>query len=179
MPRAASARRYAQAVFELALENNELERWLEDLTLLADAVANQDFVEFLSEPRVPAPSKLEVIREALGASVGPLALNLISLLATRNLVHLLPDIANLYQEALDAQQGIERAEVVSAVPLDDAQRQSVSEMIGAISSSEVRLSTRVEPSIVGGMIVRIGDRVIDGSTRAKLRAMRRDLAERR
>jgi len=65
------------------------------------------------------------------------------------------------------------------VPLDDAQRQSVSEMIGAISSSEVRLSTRVEPSIVGGMIVRIGDRVIDGSTRAKLRAMRRDLAERR
>jgi F-type H+-transporting ATPase subunit delta len=179
MPRAASARRYAQAVFELALENNELERWLEDLTLLADSVANQQFVDFVSEPRVPTPSKIEVIREALGSSVSPLALNLISLLATRNLVHLLPGIADQYQDLLDAQQDIERAEVVSAVPLDDAQRQSVTEMIGAISSSEVRLNTRVEPAIVGGMIVRIGDRVIDGSTRSRLQAMQRDLVERR
>jgi F-type H+-transporting ATPase subunit delta len=106
-------------------------------------------------------------------------LNLISLLATRNLVHLLPAVADQYQDLLDAEQGIERAEVVSAVPLDDAQRQSVTEMISAISSAEVRLNTRVEPGIVGGMIVRIGDRVIDGSTKSRLQAMQRELAERR
>ena len=178
MPRAASARRYAQAVFELALENRELEKWFDDLTLLSDSVSNQEFLDFLSQPRVTSEEKIRVVRDALGDSVGPLALNLMSLLATKNIAHILPGITDQYQELLDAQQGIERAETVTAIPLDDDEQRRVTEMLSAMSGREVRLTTRVDAEILGGMIIRIGDRVMDGSTRSRLQAMRRELAER-
>ena len=179
MPRAASARRYAQAVFELALENRELEKWFDDLTLLSDSVSNQEFLDFLSQPRVTSEEKIRVVRDALGDSVGPLALNLMSLLATKNIAHILPGITDQYQELLDAQQGIERAEAVTAIPLDDDEQRRVTEMLSALSGRDVRLTARVDAEILGGMIIRIGDRVMDGSTRSRLQAMRRELAERR
>ena len=179
MPRPASARRYAQAVFQLAVEYDELEKWLDDLMILADSVTSSQFLDFMSQPRVPTAAKLEVIRESLGDSVGRLATNLISLLATRNIAHILPEIADQYQELLDSHQGIERAEVVSAVPLTDAQHQQTVALLEGLSGREVRLSARVEPALIGGMIMRIGDRVVDGSTRSKLKAMRRELSERR
>jgi len=178
MPRAASARRYAQAVFELALENRELEKWFDDLTLLSDSVSNQEFLDFLSQPRVTNEEKIRVVRDALGDSVGPLALNLMSLLATKNIAHILPGITDQYQELLDAQQGIERAEAVTAIPLDDDEQRRVTEMLSAMSGRDVRLTTRVDAEILGGMIIRIDDRVMDGSTRSRLQAMRRELAER-
>ena len=179
MPRAASARRYAQAVFELALENRELEKWFDDLTLLSDSVSNQEFLDFLSQPRVTSEEKIRVVRDALGDLVEPLALNLMSLLATKNIAHILPGITDRYQELLDAQQGIELAEAVTAIPLDDDEERRITEMLSAMSGRDVRLTTRVDAEILGGMIVRIGDRVMDGSTRSRLRAMRRELAERR
>ena len=178
MPRAASARRYAQAVFELALENRELEKWFDDLTLLSDSVSNQEFLDFLSQPRVTSEEKIRVVRDALGDSVGPLALNLMSLLATKNIAHILPGITDQYQELLDAQQGIERAEAVTAIPLYDDEQRRITEMLSAMSGRDVRLTTRVDAEILGGMIIRIGDRVMDGSTRSRLQAMRRELAER-
>ena len=179
MRRPASARRYAQAVFQLAVEFDELEKWLDDLTILADSVTSSQFLDFLSQPRVPTAAKLEVIRESLGDSLGRLAMNLISLLATRNIAHILPEIADQYQELLDSHQGIERAEVVSAVPLSDEQHHRAVDVLQGLSGQEVRLSTRVDPALLGGMIMRIGDRVVDGSTRSKLKAMRGELSERR
>ncbi len=179
MPRRVSARRYAQAIFQLALESDELEKWLDDLTVLADSASNSQFLEFMTQPRVPAATKLEVIRESLGDSVGRLALNLVSMLAMRNLAHILPEIADQYQGLLDHHRGIERAEVVSAVPLTDEQHRSAVELLEGMSGNEVRLSARVEPTLIGGIIMRIGDRVVDGSTKSKLQAMRRELAERR
>jgi len=179
MPRAASARRYAQAVFELALENRELEKWFDDLTLLSDSVSNQEFLDFLSQPRVTSEEKIRVVRDALGDVVEPLALNLMSLLATKNIAHILPGITDQYQELLDAHQGIERAETVTAIPLDDDEQRRVTEMLSVVSGKDVRLTTRVDAEILGGMIIRTGDRVMDGSTRSRLQAMRRGLAERR
>ena len=179
MPVAASARRYAQAAFELALEKGELEQWLDDLTLLADAVSNREFIDFLAQPRVTAEAKVRVVREALGDAVGPLALNLMSLLATRDIAHILGAITDQFQELLDSHRGIERAEVVSAVELSDDERAGVSQMLSTMTGSDVRLTARVDANILGGMIVRIGDRVMDGSARSKFQAMRRELADRR
>ncbi len=176
---AASAIRYAKAVFQLAIERDELENWLEDLTQLADSVTNEEFSRVLSAPRVPASQKEGMIREALESSVGPLALNLMFLLTSRGALHSLPDIADRYQEMLDAHRDIERAEIVSAVPLDEAQRDSVADMLARTSGKRIRLTTRVDPEILGGMVIRVGDRVMDGSARTRLQSMRRDMAQRR
>jgi F-type H+-transporting ATPase subunit delta len=178
MPRAPSPRRYAQAVFQIALERNELETWEEDLRVLATTLQNRELSTLLDAPQVPAAHKIDAIRETFERSVGPLALNLISILATRNLAHLAAGVAEEYGRLLDAQRGIERAEVISAVPLDGGQRARIAELLEGIGGKEVRLTSTVEPRILGGLIARVGDRVIDGSVRTKLTEMRRRIVER-
>ena len=120
-----------------------------------------------------------MLQSALSDTVGPLALNLVSLLASRNLAGLMPGIVEQYQRLLDDHNGIERAEVVSAVPLDDAQRASVEELLKEVVGKEIRLTSRVDPQIIGGIVARVGDHVIDGSTATRLESMRRELIERR
>ena len=179
MPRVASARRYAQAAFHIAVEQDEIESWLEDLTLLARALDNDEFAAFLDAPQVSISHKVEIIRDTLGDSVGPLALNLTSLLASRSVAHAMPRIVDEFQALVDAHRGIERAEVVSAVPLNDGQTRRIEELLQDITGKEVRLTSRVEPQVLGGLVARVGDRVIDGSTRTKLQVMRRELVEQR
>ncbi len=179
MPRSASARRYAQAVFQIANENDELESWLDDLAVLSAAVQDAQLSAFLDAPQLSPSQKIAVLQSTLSDTVGPLALNLVSLLASRNLAGLMHGIVEQYQSLLDEHDGIERAEVVSAVPLDDAQRARVEQLLKDVVGKEVRLTSRVDPRIIGGMVARVGDHVIDGSTATRLESMRRELSERR
>ena len=174
MARAASARRYAQAVFQLALERDELEDWLADLTVLAQSLGTQEFAEFLDAPQVNSGKKLDTIKETLGNAVGPLALNLISILATRSITGILPDIVDQYQTLLDGQKGIERAEIVSAIALDDQQQNRIGELLEKIAGKEVQLTSRVDPTVLGGFVARVGDRVVDATGRTKLERLRQE-----
>ena len=90
----------------------------------------------------------------------------------------IPSILEQFQRLLDAHRGIERVEVVSAVALDDDQRQKVTQFLRNLAEKEIRMVSRVEPNILGGLIARVGDRVIDGSARTKVDAMRRELVQR-
>ena len=175
MARGASARRYAQAVFAIALEHDEPDRWLDDLALLADAMANEEFVTFVDAPQLTLSQKTDLISETLGDSVSRLALNLISLLASRNSARLLPSITESYQEMLDEHNGVERAEIVSAVPLSDEQQGRIETMLKDIVGKDITSTSRVEPQILGGFVARVGDKVIDGSTRTRLDELRREL----
>ena len=176
MAKGASARRYAQAVFAIALEQGEPDRWLDDLALLSDAMANDDFANFLDAPQPTLSQKINLIEETLGDSVSRLALNLISLLASRNSARLTPSITESYQEMLDEYNGIERAEIVSAVTLSDDQQQRIETMLKDIVGKNITATSRVEPHILGGFVARVGDKVIDGSTRTRLDDLRRQLA---
>ena len=178
MPRAPSPTRYAQAVFQIAVESGELDQWQQDLTTLAIAFEDADLSGFLEAPQVPTTSKIDAINQSLANSVGPLALNLVSLLASRDAVGLIPGITEEYGRLLDAHRGIERAEVVAAVALDDAQRDRVAQLLEGVTGKEVRLTAYVEPDILGGLIARVSDRVIDGSLRTRLDEMRRSIVER-
>ncbi len=178
MPRVVSPRRYAQAVFQLAVKNGRLDAWSEDLRVVATALENSEMAGLLDSPQVPASVKIDTIKQVLGDSVEPLALNLTSLLTVRSLCHLLPGILDEYGRLVDAHGGVARAEVVSAVDLNDGQRSAILAVVEDIVGTEVRLNTRVEPAILGGLIVRVGDRVIDGSIRARFAEMRRRIVER-
>ena len=158
MPQAASARRYAQAVFQIAVEGDALDAWSGDLRSLAEAMDVPELASVLDAPQVPMARKVEAVRRAVGDAVGPLAANLLCVLASRNLAHLVPA-------------------VTSATRLDDAQRDRVTRILEDVAGKEVRLHTLVRPEILGGIIARVGDRVIDGSVRTRLRAMRRELGD--
>lgn len=179
MPRAASPRRFAQAVFQIGLENDSLERWFDDLTLMADAVSNAEFLSFLDAPEFTLNQKVTVIKEGLAHSVAPLAANLLSILASRSKAFLLPGVVDQFQRLLNAHRGVEEAVVTTAVALSDEQRDSVTNMLKNMVGKEIRLTAIVNPQIIGGIIAQVGDRVIDGSTRTKLSSMRVEMVERR
>ena len=144
---------------------------------MAGAVENDEFTGLLDAPHVPTAVKINGIREALGDSVGHLALNLLSILASRGLAHQLHGIVDEYGRLLDAHRGIERAEVVTALPLDNNQSSRITGLLEGMTGRQVRMTSTVESQILGGLIARIGDRVIDGSVKTKLAQMRQDLAE--
>ena len=177
MPRYPSARRYAQAVFQIALEHDSLDVWVDDLQTLADLLEDGEVAAFLDAPQVPDARKLETIEELLGDSAGTLPANLLGLLATKSVTQLIPAILEQFSVMVDQHRGIQWADVTTAVPLDGAQEKEVSQLLGGIVGSEVSLRTYVEPELIGGIIARMDDRVIDGSVRSKLRDMHRQIVE--
>ena len=86
------------------------------------------------------------------------------------------DIADEYQRLLDSHRGIEPAEVTTAVPLDDEDRQRLTEQLSTITGKSVMIKAKVDPSVLGGIMARIGGKLLDGSTRSKLAALKRELA---
>ena len=174
MARRGYARRYSQAVFEIALETKELDRWQSDLKKVVSVVGDAAFMALLESPRLRFEDKARLLSERL-EDINPLALNLVLLLVTRGRLGIIGDIADGYQRLLDSYRGIEPAEVTTAVPLDDKDRVKLAEHLGAIVGKKVRLKCEVDPGLIGGIVARIGGKLLDGSTHSKLMALKREL----
>lgn len=171
------ARRYAQAVFELALASNQLERWQSDLGKVAGVLGDTTLIAWLENPKIHFDEKLRVLAENLN-DISPLALNLVRLLVAKGKPALITEVATEYQRRLDQHNGIERAEVITAVPLDDKTELELAAKLGTITGKKVVLKPRVDPAVLGGVIARIGGKLLDASTRSKLEALRKEIAGR-
>ena len=174
MARRAYARRYSQAVFEIALEKKELDRWQADLSKIVGVVSDASFIAALENPKFHFADKVRLLSELL-EGISPLALNLVNLLVSRGRLDMTGDIAKEYQRLLDSYRGIEQAEVITAVPLGDEDKLKVSENMGAVVGKKVVLKTEVDSGLIGGLVARIGGKLLDGSTRSKLAALKREL----
>ena len=176
MPRISSGKRYAQAAFELALERNELEGWQEGLKKISSLTTNEDLMAFLQSPRLPFDAKKELLRKQLG-EIHPLVFNLILLLVKKGSLRLVGNILQEYLALLDAHRGVDRANVIAAVPFTDETRTSISERLGKMVGRKVVMDDTVDPSIIGGFIARVGDILIDGSIRQRLESLKKSLVE--
>ncbi len=168
------ARRYAQAVFELALEKKELERWQADLAKITAATADPAFLAALESPKIKPADKARLLKERLG-NASQLALNLGQLLISRGIVGAVGDIAAEYRRLVDAYHGVQPAEVTTAVPLDKKDEDKLAARLGDLVGSKVTVAAGVDPAILGGIVARVGGRLLDGSTRAKLAALKKEL----
>ena len=175
MARGVHARRYSQAVFEIALERKELDRWQSDLRKITSLGEDAIFIAFLESPKFHFDDKARLLSERLG-DINPLALNLVYLLVERGRLSMVGDIADDYQRLLDSYRGIEQAEITTAIPLDDEDKLGLEEHLGAIVGKRVVLKPKVDSSLIGGIVARIGGKLLDGSTRSKLEALKRELA---
>lgn len=167
--------RYVEAIMGLANEAGNHDQWVADLDSLAELAGHPEAVAYLSSDTTAGADKEQFLARVL--DISPLAMNVARLLVSRGRLQLAPRIAEVFTRALDRQRGIASVQVTTAVPLSpdaavDVERR-MRELTGA---TEVRISTRVDPSIMGGMIARVGDRLIDGSTRTRLIQLRRALA---
>jgi F-type H+-transporting ATPase subunit delta len=169
-----AAKRYAQAAFAVALERGNADRWLGDLDALDSLVAQPEAAAVLQSDRVPDIEKERLLKAAL-PDVEPAVLNLARLLVAKRRIRLAPQVREEFSNLLDAHEGRARATVTTAVPLTDEQKAQVAQRLSQISGKTVTLEQVVDPGIVGGLVARIGDTLIDGSTRSRLAALKKSL----
>ena len=173
--RRAYAKRYAQAVFQIAVERAELDRWQSDLRKIASLGEDAAFTMLLESPKLHFDDKARLLSEQLG-DINPLALNLVYLLVAKGGLNIAGKIADEYQLLLDNYHGIEQAEVITAIPLDDEERLKLEERLGAVVGKKVVIKPEVDSSLIGGIVARIGGKLLDGSTRSRLEALKRELS---
>jgi F-type H+-transporting ATPase subunit delta len=173
--RGAIARRYASAVFDLGLRSETLDRWLADLQLIADAFDNRKLAFVLREPKIPFARKEHIIRELLGPRVQPLAVNLALLLVERERVDLARPVAREFEQMLNEYRNQAVAEVTTAVPIHPTLQQALTRQLEELTGKHIIMKTRVDPTILGGVVARVGDMLIDGSIRRKLALLREQI----
>ncbi len=169
------AKRYAQAVFEIARDSQELDAWQSDLRRIAALAAIPDIASAMENPKFDMEKKTGLLDSQL-RGLRQAAMNLTRILTSRGKFTLITAIFEEYQNLLDDYHGIEKAEITTAVQIDENERRKIAEYLGRITGKRVVLTEKVDPSIIGGVIARVGGKIIDGSTRNQLNAMKNELS---
>lgn len=176
----AAAARYARALFDVALREADISQAGRDIAAFADLVgANPLLARVLTTPGVPPSSKRTIVEQLLaraGAVTPPVA-KLLLLLAERDRLVLLPDLAEAYRARLMQHANVVEAQVVTAVPLPPDRVTALQQGLARATGRDVRLESRVDPAIVGGAVTRIGSLVYDGSVVRQLEKMKDRLSQ--
>lgn len=177
MLKGATARRYAQAVFEIGVEQGTVDRWRDNLRTLAEYYGDRHLQFVLREPKIPFARKEQVVRDLLGGKVQTEALNLALLLVERGLVEIGPAISTQFEKLYNDYRGQAVAQVTTAIPLDEALRSQIAGDLQRITGRRIILQERVDPSILGGVVARVGDTLIDGSLRRRFALLRDQIVQ--
>ena len=170
-----SPKRYAQALFELARESGALPEWDEQLAALSAAAETPEFVTLMEAPEIADDERARALGHVL-PDLTDGALNLLHLMARARAVEALPQVYARFRELVDASQGVVRVQVSSAIELTGDDTKRIAEQLSAALGGDVRVTAAVEPEMLGGLVIRVGDRVIDGSARQRLSSLRGTLA---
>lgn len=167
------ARRYAQALFRVALQHNTVQRTGEDLARLRELMRQSPtFRAFLYDPRIARDRKKDRLREILRQEVMPETLRTLELIIEKRREKLLEAICDEYQRLQEAHQGIVRATLTSAVPLTEDEQSALIQKLEQSTGKQIIPTYEVNPDLLGGIKVRMGDYEIDGSIRGALENLR-------
>lgn len=168
------ARPYARAVFEYALAHQQLQPWSKRLELLANIIRQPNFKKLIKNPKLTAMQLAEIILSILEEQklLDKESSNFIKLLAENRRLMALPEIAQLFAEFKEESERVINAQVWSVVALDQQTQEKISEMLQTKIGRQVKLHCDTDPNLLGGLLIRAGDLVIDGSVRSQLQRMR-------
>jgi F-type H+-transporting ATPase subunit delta len=169
--RETAARRYADAAFEIGRADGTLETWERDLATLREALGDEQLRALVEHPAVPFPEKEKVLRRVVtGVSREVLALAL--LMIRRGRPGAIDAMVERFGELVRRERGISLAEVRTALPLDDEQRAAIAERLRTLTGDRIEMKEVVDDALIGGVSVRIGDRLYDASVRSRLERLR-------
>jgi len=171
-------RRYAEAAFEIGLRDGTVDEWLAQLERAAAIAADPATVGRLQDPAVPFEVRADALIQGLGADALPQVRNLLLLLMRRRRVDQLGQLAVEFRRLHNRRAGVIEATAISAVPLEEDELRRLRERVVQLAGRgrSVELRTEVDPSLLGGVQLRIGDQLIDGSVRGRLERLRNQLA---
>ena len=175
-----AATRYARALLDVAVkEQADLELIENELSQFADLFTQYPLLEkVLLNPAVPVPRKRAAVADILAqATFTPIVTKLIALLADRDRLVLVPDLLAAYRDRLLDHRGVVRAEVTTATALDAGRTEAIQKGLAALTGRTVLLATKIDPSIIGGLVARIGSTVYDASVTRQLEKMKARLVE--
>lgn len=165
------ARPYAEAVFALARDAGTLAQWADVLQRLAQVAADPAVRDCLHNPRMTPAQLVQLLAESSGVSLSPEQHNFVSLLVDNERASALPEISELFNQHKNAHEGVRDALVTSAFPLDaDAQARLIGDLETRFGT-RLNVSVALDPELIGGVRIAVGDEVIDASVRGKLAAM--------
>lgn len=170
----AAARRHARAAFQIALERNELDVWQEDLERLSEAVKGPLLLAFLENPKIHFDNKAKVMHQGF-KGINPMVMNLALLLVSRGRLNIITDVTREYGRMVDEKKGIAHADVVTAVKLSADDEAKLARRLSDIMGRKVVVSTGVSSEIIGGLVIKVGDKLIDGSTKSQFTALKKSM----
>lgn len=165
------ARPYAQAVFETASEESKLSEWSEMLGLLDMVVSDAQMKAVLVNPKLDAAALCDFVQDVCGQGLSETGNNLVKVLADAGRLPFVPEISKLYEQLRAEAEGIVEVSVVSAYELAAEQQASISEMMAKRLGKKVEITSEVDDSLIGGVVIRTGDTVIDASVKGRLKAL--------
>lgn len=171
-----TARRYAEAAFQIAERDGSMDDWLAAFDIADERLTDTEVMRLLANPSLPLTTRTEILDRILGESVSGAPRNLLALLLRRGRFEDLPGISREFRRLYRRREGIVEAVVTSARSLEAAEVDALQARLVALTGSTVELSQRVDPGLLGGLTVRVGDQLIDGSVRGRLERLRSELA---
>jgi F-type H+-transporting ATPase subunit delta len=170
-----TARRYAEAAFDVAQADGNVDVWLQDLGAVEEALRRPVVSAFFEDPNVGRDERLQTL-PMLFPNAPQHVLNLLRLLATRHRMHLVPSVVREFEALVHEARGVLEASVTVARPIDEAERTEIAQRLGQATGKTVEVQTHVDPSIIGGVVIRVGDQLIDASISGRLQRLRQQLA---
>ena len=165
------ARPYAEAAFRIAEEQKAFAGWSKMLGLVSAVVSDPKMATALDNPKLTAAGKESMLLAVCGDQLDPLGRNFVRVLIEADRYTLLPQIAALYDGLKDAAEGVAKAQIDTAFPLSDAELADLKTSLEKHFGKKIEATVAIDPSLIGGARITVGDTVIDGSVQAKLQAM--------
>ncbi len=179
MAESRAAHRYAKALLDLADEKGIVEQVHTDMQLLANTCEeNRNLVNMLQSPIVPHYKKLAVLREIFKSRVHPVSYSIFEIITKKNREEILFGVAKEFHVLYNAYKGIQLAQVTTTFPVDETLRNRFKTLVQqSTGKQQVELNEKVDPSLIGGFILQIGDKQIDESVKGKLQKLQQELTK--
>lgn len=171
------ARRYAEAVFELAERDRKVDEWRGEIGIACELAQDKRLVRAVDSPAVSLGQRRAVLEQLMASRVSRQVLNLLQLLAKRGRFSIMPAISDEYDDIVRRSRGIVGVSVTTPAPLSEEQLEAVRLKLEEIAGARVEIDVRTDPALIGGLCVTIGDRQIDASVSTRLARLRKELIQ--
>jgi F-type H+-transporting ATPase subunit delta len=171
LEKATIARPYANAAFDQAIEEGKLGEWSVMLNTLSVIITDSNMRAVINNPKLSADDLLQFIADIIGDKLSQSGKNFIKILIDAERIGLADNIFNIFEQKRAAAEGISEVDVISAYPMDDSQVSTISESISKRLGKKIDVKTEEDKDLIGGVVIRMGDSVIDASIRGRLKEL--------
>lgn len=169
---------YSNALFEVAIEENKIDQLYNELTQITDLFSEYpDFFELFKTPKISVEDKKKSIEEVFEGKISTEMLNFLKIVLDKRRSNAIFSIKSEFDKKVYAHKGIEKATAETAVPLDSEEMKRLENALGDMTGKKIELKNVINPNVIGGLLLRVGDKVVDGSIRKRLSDMQDSLAQ--